>query len=368
MDQLPPEQIAMLLPALRETISELQDALNASYPTRLLHIHAPFEPYITSLLLRSVLRDSQTAFLDCIVHNSPRLIYDAVLNSLAHWQPSFNSSFSGALNWDGQLEGFDVDDQAASNRRVWRDTQNTPQDSSARGVLAGHANDSLATFLEALKSLFSIDQRPKFLVFEHADRLLHMSHSATSSSNAIEAGIHDGAFLAALTRIRELTGHTVVPIFVSERDHRSYQPPMGRALEPTPTQVVSVPRLQERGMSMSKNLHVDRLLGADSWRLDYVSLLCHFFQPSETSELDEEAQKKLFRHFARVVQSTFMQHFSSADALHELARLCSGNLWLKAQEIVVTCESAPSFDVFESASECRALQLESLISASSHPR
>lgn len=272
MDQLPPEQVALLLPALRETISELQDAVNASHPTRLLHIHAPFEPYITSLLLRSVLRDSQTAFLDCIVHNSPRLIYDAALNSLAHWQPSFNSSFNGALNWDGQLEGFDVDDQDSSNRRVWRDTHNTPEDSGSRGPLAGHANDSLAAFIEALQSLFKIDQRPKFLVFEHADRLLHMTHGATSSSNAIEAGIHDGAFLAALTRIGELTGQVIVPVFVSERDHRSYQPPMGRALEPTPTQVVSVPRLQDRGMSTTAQVRKSPKADALGVRLCFTTL------------------------------------------------------------------------------------------------
>lgn len=204
MDQLHPEQLAILLPTLSTTITQLQTQLHPAHPTRLLHLHAPFQPDLTSVLLRALLRSTQHVFVDCITCHTPRLIYDVALNALAQWRPRFSQRHAGALNWDGQLDGFHPQQDGPSiEPRVW-DTELLPEESSAKGALAGHANDSLAAFIEGLQTIFELDQEPKFLVFERAERLSTMSHAAATSTNAIEPGVHDGAFLAALSRLGEL--------------------------------------------------------------------------------------------------------------------------------------------------------------------
>lgn len=104
-----------------------------------------------------------------------------------------------------------MQDTDTGKRRVW-DTDALPEESggasaAAKGALGGHVNDSLAAFIEALQKCFELDDQPKFIVFEHAERLLPMSHATGIASNAIEAGVHDGAFLAALSRLGELVSH-----------------------------------------------------------------------------------------------------------------------------------------------------------------
>lgn len=202
MDQLPTEQLKILLPTLRESLDQLHNALDPHYPTRLLHLHSPFQPQLTSILLRAFLKPHQHVFVDCVALHSPKLIYDVVLNGLAQWSPVFSSEFHGALNWNGQLEYHTHLDYLNQQRRVW-DTEMLPEVTGAKGALAGHYNESLASFLEGLQKLFELDTRPKVIIFESAHRLLPMAHTSATTSNALEPGVHDGAFLAAMTRLGE---------------------------------------------------------------------------------------------------------------------------------------------------------------------
>ena len=218
--ELTADQLPALLPSLQPFAAELQLRLTA--PPPVLHVHSTYAPAITSAVLRAVLSSDASSiapravFLDCVALHSARLIFDTALNGFAAWTPAFDAEVDGAENWDGRIEGLTVagtdsedEERPRKRKRVEWDASILPELASNRGALAGHLDDSVAAFIEGLQLMDTIfpeaSKTPRFLVFEHADRLLSINTGTSSAlSHVVESGVNDGAFLAAMSRLAEL--------------------------------------------------------------------------------------------------------------------------------------------------------------------
>lgn len=197
MDGLDAQTLRELLPSLAPTIELI--AAHLALPPPVLYVHAPSSTALAPLLIRALAPSHELCVhLDCVELHEPRLIYDRALNGLAAWDVGYEERYGGVPNWDGR--------EASARKRGRWDPEERPLNDTAKGAVGVHADESMSTFIAALQRVFTLDAedtepRPRFLIFDHTERLAHL-HDGTIGA-AIAAHINEGAFFAALSRLGE---------------------------------------------------------------------------------------------------------------------------------------------------------------------
>ena len=194
MEGLDRQTLRELLPSLAPTIDLI--AAHLALPPPVLFVHAPSSTALVPLLIRALAPARELCVhLDCIELHEPRLIYDRALNGLAGWDVGYAEKYGGVPNWDGR--------EASARKRGRWDPEERPPSDTAKGAVGVHANDAMAAFIAALQRIFALDadDRPRFLVFDHAERLVQLHDG--SAGAGIAAHVNEGAFLAALSRLGE---------------------------------------------------------------------------------------------------------------------------------------------------------------------
>ncbi|KAJ3763553.1 origin recognition complex subunit 5 C-terminus-domain-containing protein [Lentinula raphanica] len=155
-------------------------------PPPFIFINAPIASnFIVETLLSALQEKIRFVHIDGISCFTPRLLYDTILNGLSHHTPSWDD---GCRNWSEET-----------------------------------ANDSMDSFLHALKSLHAslcsetrVDKLPLALVIDKPER--------------VKERMPD--LLAPLTRLAELTQLDVSVVLVSEVRWEDIRPPLGAAIDP----------------------------------------------------------------------------------------------------------------------------------------
>ena len=210
-----PVEILDHISSWEQPLQHVRSSLLGPTPARYTCVHAPSSTELATSALLSCLSTQgtfqRTAYVDCRVCLTPAAIYDTILNAFASWQPAFDAGH--AANWNNRAMTHQVDESGAL---LW-------DDPPAQNTLPSEA---LPGFIESITNLYDSTAASSLrILFGHAHLLAEMDDTA-------DAALFPGVFLAALTRLAELTSRSIVPVFVSQLPWHVYRPPMARASDP----------------------------------------------------------------------------------------------------------------------------------------
>jgi hypothetical protein len=236
------------LPTLATSITELKLLLTASHQPPAIYIFAPNHPnnLISSLIAQqlslrplppqSAERISQpsvqsllpkTVYLDLRELQSPKQLFDRVLNTLAAWNENegggageermvWNDNYVTPENWNGRTKGLEVvrkerkrvqshkrrrtdeassEDDEQDNEGEWElEWDRSIPTMTLSGVQHDRRNESIDSFRQGLSEIFSLgdDDEPKerrFIVIEHGELLGELASGAGTAGAPKETGL-----------------------------------------------------------------------------------------------------------------------------------------------------------------------------------
>ncbi|KAH9950766.1 origin recognition complex subunit 5 C-terminus-domain-containing protein [Amylocystis lapponica] len=208
------------LPAGYEHIASDLTLLLTTCSPQFIYIYDAETPRLTCSVLRSVLSAlSDTspqlsyACINAVACFTPRLFYDTVVNTLAHWEPTWEN---GCANWPGP----------SADAQRW----NESLDAFLHGLRAVYAHAQADAVLAAPVVTGKGKGKARATVVEHDEPASPRLVLVVERAERLRDNLPD--LLVPLTRLAELSQIDIVTILTSDVRWEDIRPPLGASPEP----------------------------------------------------------------------------------------------------------------------------------------